>query len=72
MGNTLTDQGQLDEAIGSCQQAVRIKPNYSEAYNNLGNALLAQGKLDEAVSSYQQVLRIEPDYAEAHSNFLFV
>ena len=71
MGNTLTDQGQLDEAIGSCQQAVRIKPNYSEAYNNLGNALLAQGKLDEAVSSYQQVLRIEPDYAEAHSNFLF-
>ena len=62
------DQGKLEEAIASYRQAVRLKPDYAEAYNNLGNALKDQGKLEEAIASYQQALRLKPDYAEAHNN----
>ena len=41
--------GELDEAIEgiaklpAIRQAVRLKPDYAEAYNNLGNALKDQG-----------------------------
>ena len=50
------------------QQALRLKPDYAEAYNNLGIALKDQGQLVEAVAEYQQALRLKPDHAEAHNN----
>ena len=50
------------------QHALRLKPDYAQAHNNLGNALREQGKLEEAVASLQQALRFKPDYAEAHNN----
>ena len=45
-GNALKDQGKLEEAIASYQQALRLKPDFAEAHNNLGNVLQRQGKLD--------------------------
>ena len=54
---SLKDQGKLEEAIASYQQALRLKPDYAEAYSNLGNALQDQGKLEEAIASYEQALR---------------
>ena len=48
-GVLLQDQGKLEEAIANYRQALRLKPDYAEAYNNLGNALQDQGKLEEAV-----------------------
>ena len=51
------------------QEALRLKPDYAEAHNNLGLALQDQGcMLAEAVSQYQEALRLKPDYAEAHNN----
>ena len=34
---------QLDAAIDSYKQALKIKPDYAEAYNNMGNALKDKG-----------------------------
>ena len=67
-GLSLQEQGKLGEAIASWQQAIRLKPDYAEAHNNLGNALREQGKLEEAAASLQQAIRLKPDYAEAHNN----
>ena len=44
-------QGKLAEAVASFEQAVRLKPDFAEAYNNLGNALKDQGKLEEAIAT---------------------
>ena len=68
LGVTLEDQGQLAEAVMQYQEALRLKPDYAEAHNNLGNALREQGQLAEAVTHYQEALRLKPDYAEAHNN----
>ena len=51
-------------------EAIRIKPDYAEAYSNLGNALKERGSLDEAVAAYREAIRIKPDFAEAHSNLI--
>ncbi|MGO9112299.1 MAG: sulfotransferase, partial [Thermoguttaceae bacterium] len=49
-------------------RALELKPDYSEAHNNLGNALKEQGKLDEAVACYRRALELKPDLAEAHGD----
>ncbi len=62
------EQRRLEEAAASYRQALRLKPDYAEAHNNLGVVLKELGQLDEAVASYQQALRLKPDYAQAHNN----
>ena len=64
----LASRGQLDEAIAHYQKALKIKPDYAEAHNNLGNALAGRGQVDEAIAHYQKALELKPDYAEAHNN----
>ena len=64
MGNTLKEQGKLNEAIKNYKKAL-IKPDYAEANNNMGVSLQEQGKLDEAIEAYNKALSINPNYAEA-------
>ena len=68
MGNALKDKGELDAAIDSYKQAIKIKPDYAEAYNNMGNALKDKGELDAAIDSYKQAIKIKPDNAECFVN----
>jgi len=49
-------------------KAIVLKPDYTEAHNNLGVMLRELGRLDEAEASYRQAITLKPDYAEAHSN----
>ena len=60
--------GELDAAIAEYQQALRLKPGYAGAHNNLGTALYAQGRAAEAVAQYQEALRLMPAYAEIRYN----
>jgi len=57
-----------DKAIQSFENAITIKPDYAEAYNNLGATLQELGRLDMAVKNYEEALSIKPDYAEAYNN----
>jgi len=59
---------QFDAAIESYKQALKIKPDYAEAYYNMGVALNDQGNPEAAIESYKQVLKIKPDYVEAYNN----
>jgi protein O-GlcNAc transferase len=68
LGSIFEQQGFLDAAIESYQQALRLKPDYAEAFYNLGNVLQKQGKLGAAIEFYQQALNIKPEIAEAHNN----
>ena len=48
--------------------AIKIKPDFAEAYSNLGIALVAEGKNEEAISHYKMAIKIKPDYADAYNN----
>ncbi len=50
------------------EQALRLQPDFAEAYNNLGVVRARQGKLNEAIACYEQALQLRPDYAEASNN----
>ena len=47
------------------KRAIKVKPDYAEAYNNMGTALKEKGDLDAVIENYKQVIKIKPDYAEA-------
>jgi tetratricopeptide (TPR) repeat protein len=64
----LHNRGDLDAAIKSYKEALKIKPDYAEAYINIGNVLKDKGDLDAAIESYKRAIVIKSDYAEAHYN----
>ncbi len=53
--------------MAACQRAIRLKPNFAEAYYNLAIAFAAQKKFDCALAGYRKAVEIRPDYAEAHA-----
>jgi len=72
-GNSLAAQGRFDEAISHFQEALRIYPDFPEAYYNLANTLFATGRLDEAVTCYRMLLQFQPeetrlDFAKVYNN----
>jgi tetratricopeptide (TPR) repeat protein len=68
LGVTLQDHGKPVEAIAAYRQAIRLKPDYAEAFKNQGDALKKLKRLDEALKSYDTALAFKPDYAEALIN----
>ena len=60
--------GRLEDAVRYWMQAVRAKPDYVDAHNNLGVVLQELKRFPEAEASYQRALAIQPEYANAHNN----
>lgn len=57
-----------DTAINIYKQALKMDPDYIEAYLNMGNVLQEKGELDAAIDSYNQALKFKTDYAEVYYN----
>ena len=57
-----------DLAIGYFHGAIRLKPDFAAAHNNLGNVFKSQRKLREAVACFREATRLKPDHAEPHNN----
>ena len=53
----MADLERYEEAIKSYDEAVKIKPDDHEAWNNRGAALLALERTEEAVDSFQKALK---------------
>jgi len=50
------------------EAAIRIRPDYSEARNNLGLVYTQTGEDEKAITAFGEAIRQRPDYAEAHAN----
>ena len=59
---------QFNAAIDNYKQALKINPNYAEAFFNMGVALKDKGDLEAAIDSYKQAIKIKPDYTDAFFN----
>jgi len=79
LAQTLSQSGRFAEAIAECEKALKIKPDFAAAHNNLGSALQENtrsgddarrqgGAVDEAIEHYRKALQIKPDFTQARSN----
>ncbi|MHC5829823.1 MAG: tetratricopeptide repeat protein, partial [Nostoc sp.] len=62
LGNLLSTAKEYEAAIASYDQALKIKPDYHEAWCNRGIALVGYlGRNEEAILSFDQALKFQPD-----------
>jgi serine/threonine protein kinase len=63
-----TEAKQYDKAIADYTEAIRLKPDYAEAYSNRAFVYTFVGKFDQAIADCNEAIRIKPDLAEAYKN----
>jgi tetratricopeptide (TPR) repeat protein len=67
-GSFYKSNNQLDVAVTKFNQALALKPNYTEVHYNLGVTLRELGLVEEAIKSYKNALNIKNEYPNAHYN----
>src|SRR5437763_656797 len=72
LADLLLRQGRIQEAIVHCQEAIRIRPNDTDAQNNLGLAYLQQGNEAGAFVHFEQSLAANPNNLNARINLAWV
>jgi tetratricopeptide (TPR) repeat protein len=58
----------LDEKLRFYSNAIRLKPDYADAFNNRGLARSDKGDQDGAIEDYNAAIRLKSDYALAFNN----
>src|SRR5262249_28066950 len=61
-------QGRYAAAAAQYAEALRLRPGYASAHNNLGVALTHQGRYAAAATHLAEAIRINPAYPTAHNN----
>ncbi|MEO7427001.1 MAG: tetratricopeptide repeat protein, partial [Fibrobacteria bacterium] len=59
--NEMYQEGAVDEAIGSLQEALKLKPDYLDALTLLGAAYVESGEFAKAVEPYKTAVRLKPN-----------
>lgn len=67
-GVTKRHLGQYSAAINEFSAAIRLKPNFAEAYGNRGLAKYYLGQYENAIADYENAIRLKPDYVFAYNN----
>jgi tetratricopeptide (TPR) repeat protein len=57
-----------DEEIRFNTEAIRLKPDYADAFYNRGLARHKKGDVDGALADYDEAIRIQPDDADSFGN----
>jgi tetratricopeptide (TPR) repeat protein len=68
IGIAFHQMGQLGKAKKQYERAVKLKPDYAEAQNNIGTVHYAQKSYRRAVNAYKKALKINPASASVHMN----
>jgi tetratricopeptide (TPR) repeat protein len=64
-GNRLWRLGQFQEAVVALDRAIKLKPNFYQAFYVKGLALSGQDKFSEAITAFDAALNLEPRFYEA-------
>ena len=68
MGNAYAALNLPQDAMGAYEQAITLRGDYGEAYNNLGNALLERGDSARAIEALRKAVALMPGAADARAN----
>ena len=64
--------GKYQLAIDDYNKAIKINPDYVDAYNDRGIAYHKSGNYKNALDDYNRAIKINPDYVKAYYNRGFV
>ncbi|WP_461255163.1 tetratricopeptide repeat protein [Treponema sp. R80B11-R83G3] len=67
-GTEYYKKGSYTEAISEFDKAIRLSPNYADAYNDRGNAYHYKKDYDRAIADYNEAIRLGPNDADAYYN----
>ncbi|WP_019498103.1 tetratricopeptide repeat protein [Pseudanabaena sp. PCC 6802] len=68
MGNALTVQKQISEALRYYVRALEIEPSFAEVHANLGSLYAQQQNWEQAISHYQRAIALKPNFSGAYRN----
>jgi tetratricopeptide (TPR) repeat protein len=60
--------GEYEKSIDDAKEALRLRPGYAEAYNNIAFGYASLGKWDEAIGAAEETVRLKPDFQLAKNN----
>lgn len=63
--NTFYDLQHYEDALTAYEQVVKLKPNYSQAWDGEGKTLYQLKEYKSALTAYDHAIQIKPDYADA-------
>jgi tetratricopeptide (TPR) repeat protein len=63
---------EYQKAIDACKKAIKIKPDFHEAYYNMGDAYNGLGKYQKAIKAYKKAIKIKPDFHKAYYKMAFL
>ena len=67
-GDSFSAAQDYAHAILDYDQAIRLNPEYAEAYNNRGYAYYWNGDATRAIADYSRAIKLRPNYPYAYNN----
>ncbi len=67
-GTCLSIMGENEKAIFELGEAIRLNPQYAEAYNERGVIFLTDQNPQLAIPEFDAAIRCQPDFAQAYVN----
>jgi tetratricopeptide (TPR) repeat protein len=59
------------ECIHAARQALELRPNFAEAYNNIAAAYNSMGLWDDGIKAAQEAVRLNPQFQVARNNLVY-
>jgi tetratricopeptide (TPR) repeat protein len=67
-GNVWSEKKEFDRAIADYDQAIKLDPNYVDAYNNRGLAWNEKKEYDRAIADLDRAIKLDAKYTKAYYN----
>ena len=59
---------QFEKCIEAANMALKLKPDYADAYNNMGSAYIMLGDYEKAIQACEKSIKLKPDFQLAKGN----
>ncbi len=64
----LYDQKRFEAAVSAYQEAIRLNPEYADAFFSLGATYWKMSEQSKAITAYEEALRLNPRHVPAAAN----
>ena len=63
--------GRFSDTITAARDALKLRPGYAEAYNNIAAGHQALGQWDDAMVAAREAIKLKPDFELARNNLAY-